>query len=69
MDSFKVIKISLCNDDDDILELECFNESGLKLILRNTEEGSVVTVFEKKDIKKLIKILNNWLENNKLIDL
>ena len=69
MDYYQINKIVMCNEDNYKFEIEYLNNTELKFIMNGYDDVSLDLTFEKKDIKKLIKILNYWLENNRLIDL
>ena len=69
MDYYQINKIVIRNEDNYDFEIEYLNNTELKFIMNGYDDVSLDLTFEKKDIKKLIKILNYWLENNKLIDL
>ena len=69
MDYYQINKIVMCNEDNYDFEIEYLNNTELKFIMNGYDDVSLDLTFEKKDIKKLIKILNYWLENNRLIDL
>ena len=69
MDYYQINKIVIRNEDNYDFEIEYLNNTELKFIMNGYDDVSLDLTFEKKDIKKLIKILNYWLENNRLIDL
>ncbi len=68
MDCYQVNKIVMCNEDGYNFEIEYMNSAELRLILREDEEELSLDL-EKGDIKKIVKIFNYWLDNNKLVDL
>ena len=68
MDCFQINKIIMCDEDGSNFELEYLNNSEMRFILKDGED-EVAMKFTRKDIKKLIKIFDYWLENNKFIDL
>ena len=69
MDYYQINKIVMCNEDNYKFEIEYLNNTELIFKMNGYDDVSLDLTFEKKDIKKLIKILNYWLENNRLIDL
>jgi len=68
MDFYQINKIVMCDEDGNNFEIEYKNSTELRLILREDEEELSLDL-EKRDVKKIVKIFNYWLDNNKLVDL